>query len=154
MKKKTDAYEARARELKRKVEEQSKSLDRIKARIREQEGSVGRFEIRENDLRTEIRGIIKKASDRKAKLRHIVGEIEKLERAVGKNKEKVDAVDPERETALSSQIAELGREKQSLRPKVNQVNAEGRRYAEEKQSVQDRLFSTQRRFYSQFTKWC
>jgi chromosome segregation ATPase len=146
MKQRTDAYEARAKETKRKVEEQGKAYDRLKAKIREQENTAGRFETAENDLRTEIRGIMKKAADRKAKLRTIAADIEKLERTVAKCQEKVDHIDPEREATLNNQIVEIGKERQALRPKVNQVNSEGRRYAEEKQSVQERLVSTQRRY--------
>ena len=131
MKQRTDAYEARAKETKRKVEEQGKAYDRLKAKIREQENTAG---------------IMKKAADRKLKLRTIAADIEKLERTVAKCQEKVDQIDPEREARLNNQIVEIGKERQALRPKVNQVNSEGRRYAEEKQSVQERLVSTQRRY--------
>lgn len=143
----TDSYESRAKEIKRRQEEHQKSYERLKQKIRGHEGTVGRFEQIENDLRTEIRGIRKKAAERVGKLRALHQEIEKLEGTVRKCQERVDEIDPDKETTLKNQLKDIAEERQSLRPKASRVNAEGRRYAEEKQSVQERLTSTQKRYF-------
>jgi chromosome segregation ATPase len=146
MKDRTDAYDNRAKAMKRNIEEQTKAYNALKAKIRGLEDGASKFEEVENELRTQVRNIKKKAADRKTKLRGILAEIERLERAVGKCQEVVDTVDPEKETALKSQLTEIGREKQALRPKVNNVNFEGRRLADEQGSLQERLEFTEKRY--------
>lgn len=107
---------------------------------------MNRYEAEENELRLEIVSIKKRATDRKNRLRGIVAEIEKLERAVRKCQEAVDGTDPEKKKELENQLAEIGKEKRSLRSEIESMNRNGRALQEEGNSIVQQLGSTQKQY--------
>jgi chromosome segregation ATPase len=118
----------------------------MKKKIREHEEKADGFETEENGLRLEITAIKKRAAERKNKFRAIIAEIEKLERAVRKCQEAADAINPEKKTELEHQLSEIGKEKRSLRSKVESMNRNGRALQDEGNSIQQQLVSTQRQY--------
>jgi len=107
---------------------------------------VTKYEAEENELRLEILAIKKRATDRKNRFRGILAEIEKLERAVRKCQEVVDGADPEKKKELENQLAEIGKEKRSLRSKIEGLNRNARALQEEGSSIVQQLGSTQKQY--------